>query len=177
MEGKTNNNLEMFIESKLKPYVNEHEVILKNVCGLTPDVLLEDLNEASKYNKGYYKNELGVYMFVKGIEVTNDVSNICRMGLNGEDRGVWIHYCILTDKTVGYYDDYIRSFDAKYFNERYCKKKELMRETTKEDFEEMVKKTINTICSDYTNSIEPTEYHDVIKGFHNLIEDFKNMIL
>lgn len=153
---------------KLKSYASEHEDILKLADGLSTDKLLTDLKEAMKYHKGYYANSRSVFIYVKGIEMTNDVADLCRMGFNGEDRGIWIHYCIIDGRSVSYVDVPISSFVVNYFDRRYCKKDELMHPITKEEFEGKVRDTINVICSDYEKAIDVNECYKVIKKFEEL---------
>ena len=159
--------------NKLKDYAYAHKEILNRVSGLTMDILLKDLKDASKYKKGYYKNKRGAYIYVKGIEVTNDLSNLCRMGYNGEDRGVWIHYCMVDNRSVNYIDVPVSTFNVTYFNKRWAKPDELLHRTTKEEFEAKVKETVNTLCADYTEDINPKEYQKVVKGFCKLYNDLE----
>lgn len=161
---------------KLKAYSDTHEEILNRTSGLTTDILLKDLQDASKYKKGYYKNKKGVYIYVKGIEVTNDLSDLCRMGYNGEDRGVWIHYCMVDDRSINYIDVPVSTFNVTYFNKRWAKPDELLCPTTKEEFEAKVKETVNTLCADYTEDISPKEYQKVIKGWCKLYADFRKAL-
>lgn len=162
--------------NKLKVYSDAHKEILGKISGLTQDKLLEDLKEASKYEKGYYKNNNGVYIYVKGIEVTNDLFDICRMGFNGEDIGVWIHYCIVDDRSVDYIDTPVSVFETTYFNKRWAKPNELMHPTTKEDFETKVRETVKTLCADYTEAINPMEYHKVVSGWAQLYDEFEKVM-
>jgi hypothetical protein len=94
------------------------------------------------------------------------------MGFNGEDRGVWIHYCIVEDKSVTYIDTPINLFTANYFSKQYCKPKELMHPTTKEDFDNKVKSTVETLCTSYTEAIDPEEYYNAIKEWQELFVEF-----
>ena len=157
--------------NKLEAFKSEHREILDRISGLTCDKLLSDLQEAVKYKKGYYKNEKGDYIYIKGIEVTNDIGNLSRMGYNGEDRGVWIHYCLVDDRSVTYIDSPISLFSGCYFNESLCKSKELMYTTTKEDFEDKMKKVIEILTEDYSENVNPKEYYDVANEWHNLCHE------
>ena len=100
--------------------------------------------------------------------MTNDTGNLSRMGYNGEDRGVWIHYCLVEDRSVTYIDSPISLFSGCYFNEALCKPEELMYATTKEDFEDKVKKVIEVLTEDYSENVNPKEYYDVANGWCNL---------
>lgn len=173
---KNNSEWDKFL-NKLKAYGDAHEEILNRTRGLTTGILLKDLKDASKYKKGYYKNKKGVYIYVKGIEVTNDLSDLCRMGYNGEDRGVWIHYCMVDDRSVNYIDVPVSTFNVTYFNKSWAKPDELLHRTTKEEFEAKVKETVNTLCADYTEDINPKEYHKVIKGLCKLYDEFEQNII
>lgn len=175
MEYKGNPRWQQFAE-KVKAYGDAHKEILDRTSGLTQHILMEDLKEAAQYQKGYYKNANGVYMYVKGVEVTNDTGNLCRMGFNGEDRGVWIHYCLVDDRSVNYIDTPMASFSVNYFNRQWCKPKDLMHPTTKEDFETKVKETITTLCADYTEAVDPKEYYEVIKGWDDLYDEFQDVV-
>lgn len=147
----------------LKKFADANKDIVHELAGLTPHILEEDLKEALKYKKGYYKNENGLYVYVKGIEVTNDIGNLCRMGFNGEDRGVWIHFCEVDDKSVYYRDLPIASFSCSFFNPHWCKPKELLKPITKEEFDKQVKKAVKNICADYTEKRDPKEYLEYFK--------------
>lgn len=162
--------------NKLETFSNEHKEILGRISGLTCDKLLSDLQEAIKYQKGYYKNGKGDYIYIKGVEVTNDTGNLSRMGYNGEDRGVWIHYCLVEDRSVTYIDSPISVFSGCYFNKASCKPKELMHTTTKEDFDDKVKKVIEVLIEDYSENVNPKEYYDVANGWHDLCNEFKAMM-
>ena len=156
---------------KLKKYVDVNKEIFDKTIGLTTDILLDNLKDAIKYEKGYYKNDNGVYIHIKGIEITNDLTNICRMGYNGEDRGVWIHYCLVDDRSITYIDSPISVFSGCYFDEEVFKSEELMRTTTKEDFEDKVKKVIEILTNDYSENINPKEYYDVVNRYRNLCNE------
>lgn len=176
MEKDINSELRKCL-NKLSAYNDAHKEILNRTSGLTTDILLKDLKDASKYKKGYYKNKKGVYIYVKGIEVTNDLADICRMGYNGEDRGVWIHYCMVDDRSVNYIDVPVSTFNITYFNKSSAKPDELLHRTTKEEFEAKVKETVNTLCADYTEDINPNEYHKIIKGWCKLYDEFEQNII
>lgn len=162
--------------NKLNAYSDAHKEILERTSGLTTDILLKDLKDASKYKKGYYKNKKGVYIYVKGIEVTNDLTNLGRMGYNGEDRGVWIHYCMVDDRSVNYMDVPVSVFNVTYFNKGLTNPDELLRPTTKEEFEAKVKETVNALCADYTEDINPKEYQKVVKRWLKLYDNFKKAV-
>lgn len=162
--------------NKVAAYNEANKEILNRISGLTLGILLKDLEEASKYEKGYYKNKNGLYMYVKGVEVTNDLGNLCRMGFNGEDRGVWIHYCTVDDRSVSYSDVPMSTFNVCFFNKRYCKPADLMHPTTKEDFETKVKEVIATCCADYTESVNPVEYKKVVNGLVKLEKEFEEIL-
>lgn len=163
--------------NKLEAFRSEHREILDKISGLTCDKLLSDLQEAVKYQKGYYKNGKGDYIYIKGIEVTNDTWNLSRMGYNGEDRGVWIHYCLVEDRSVTYIDSPISLFSGCYFNEALCKPEELMYATTKEDFEDKVKKVIEVLTEDYSKNVNPKEYYDVANGWCNLCNECADTLM
>ncbi len=158
----------VMLMNKLETFISEYKEILDKMSGLTCDKLLSDLQEAVKYQKGYYKNGKGDYIYIKGIEVTNDTGNLSRMGYNGEDRGVWIHYCLVDDRSVTYIDSPISVFSGCYFNEALFKPEELMYATTKEDFEDKVKKVIEILTKDYSENVNPKEYYDVANRYRDL---------
>ena len=158
--------------AKIEEFFNKHEDVFKEISGLTYHILKDNLEEAVKYNRGYYKNDKGEYLYLKGIEVTNDTGNLCRMGYNGEDRGVWVHFCSVTDKKVSYVDVPICMFKSK-FDPRFTGDDELMKPTTKEDFDNKVKETISNIISDYEQKREPSEYLSVLNEFESLWGEFE----
>lgn len=152
-----NNIVNPKLLERIKEFANEHRDVLKEISGLTNYILIKQLQEACKYDRGYYKNDKGEYIYVKGIEVTNDTGNLLRMGFNGEDNGVWIHISEVDEKSVRYRDIPIFVFTGK-FDENFTPKDELMRPTTKEDFEDAVKRATENIISDYPQKREPEEY-------------------
>lgn len=160
---------------KLAKFGKERKEIMEEIQYLTPHILKEHLEEAVQYKKGYYKNKKGQYEYVKGIEVTNDTSNLCRMGYNGEDRGVWIHYCIIDDDSVRQFDCPVFMFSSQ-FNPRITPKDELMKPTTKEDFEAQVERTIKNLVADYQEKRNPQEYLDYINGFEKICEEYKDVV-
>ena len=159
---------------RLQAYQDEHGEVLRRTNGLTTSVLIKDLEKAAKYTLGYYKNDLGEYRYVKGIEVTNDLWNLCRMGLNGEDRGVWVHFCELNDRKAGYYDVPIAAFIPKH-DPLLTKPEELMKPTTKEDFDAQVERTIRNICAPYPESVDPQAYLDALNSFFALADEFEDI--
>lgn len=163
--------------NKLNAFISEYSEILDKISDLTWDKLLSDLQEAIKYQKGYYKNGKGDYIYIKGIEVTNDTGNLRRMGYNGEDRGVWIHYCLVDDRSVTYIDSPISVFSGCYFNEALVKPEELMHATTKEDFEDKVKKVIEVLIEDYSENINPKEYYDVANRYRDLCNECYDILM
>lgn len=160
---------------KLSEFYKDNQEIMGEIEYLTPHILKEHLEEAVKYKKGYYKNDKGQYEYVKGIEVTNDISNLCRMGYNGEDRGVWIHYCIIDDDSVRQFDCPVFMFRSQ-FNPRITSKDELMKPTTKEDFDAQVERTIKNLIADYPEKRNPQEYLDYLEGFHKICENYKDVL-
>jgi len=160
------------LSKKLQKFGEDNKEVLAKIAGLSLDRLIEHLKEASKYKNGYYKNRKGEYIHIKGVEVTNDTINLGRMGFNGEDRGVWIHYCLVDDKSVTYIDCPVFMFSGTYFNKAACKPDELMHKTTREDFEEKVRNTVETLCGEYKEAVDPKEYLKVTKGWNKLFEDF-----
>ena len=167
----------VMLMNKLETFISEYKEILDKMSGLTCDKLLSDLQEAVKYQKGYYKNEKGNYIYIKGIEVTNDTWNLSRMGYNGEDRGVWIHYCLVDDRSITYIDSPISVFSGCYFNEALFKPEELMHATTKEDFEDKVKKVIEVLTEDYSENVNPKEYYDVANRWYNLCNECSDTLI
>ena len=167
----------VMLMNKLETFISEYKQILDKMSGLTCDKLLSDLQEAVKYQKGYYKNEKGNYIYIKGIEVTNDTWNLSRMGYNGEDRGVWIHYCLVDDRSITYIDSPISVFSGCYFNEALFKPEELMHATTKEDFEDKVKKVIEVLTEDYSENVNPKEYYDVANRWYNLCNECSDTLI
>lgn len=149
-------------------YFKQHNEIVNEIEGLTEWKLFEDLKDAIKILHGYFKNDIGEYLYVKGIEVTNDTSNLCRMGYNGEDRGVWVHYCEITDRRAIYNDIPVTAFT--YFMSNAVEEKKRFKPTTKEDFEQQVQKTIQSFISDYDEKRDVNEYYDFICGWNGLCD-------
>ena len=165
-----NNLVPAEVLERVKNFADEHKDVLKEICGLTQHILIKQLQEACKYNRGYYKNKKGEYIYIKGIEVTNDTSNLLRMGFNGEDNGVWIHYSLVDEKSISYHDIPIFVFTGK-FDPAFTHEDELMIPTTKEDFEEAVKRATENILADYNQKREPKEYLDVAIEWGKLVYD------
>ena len=103
---------------------------------------------------------------MKGIEVTNDTSNLCRMGYNGEDRGVWVHYCEIDDRRAIYNDVPVTTFT--YFMSDAVEEKKRLKPTTKEEFEQQVQKTIQSFISDYQEKRDINEYYDFMTGWDDI---------
>lgn len=161
------------VDDRIVKYYKEHQELAGEIEYLTQWNLIEDLKEAIKYQHGYFKNKKGEYRFLKGIEVTNDVSNLCRMGFNGEDRGVWVHYCEVDNRRVIYNDVPVSVFT--YWLTPTCVDAEsLFEPTTKEDFDEQVKKTVNNIISDYNEKRPAQEYLDFLNGWNDLYAKVKS---
>lgn len=162
----------VYLDKRIEDFVNQNKEISEEIEYLTVGILRKDLEEALKYDKGYYKNKKGLYIYIKGIEVTNDVSNLCRMGYNGEDRGVWIHYCEIQDKRAMYLDLPIGTFCGALFS-RNLPEEERLYPTTKEDFDSQVKKTIENITSDYEQKRDVREYLDFFEKWDKLYDEVK----
>ena len=152
---------------EIAEFKKAHFDIFKEVQYLTEDELLKQLRDALEVNKGYYKNKKGEYVYVKGIEVTNDLSDLCRMGYNGEDRGVWVHFSELNDRKVGYYDVPVYTFSNRT-NPRITDPDNLLVPITKEEFEEQVSKTIQNIIADYPQKRDVREYVDYMERYNEL---------
>ena len=150
--------------------------IYKEIEGLTLHKLLADLHEALIYDKGYYKNNDNEFIYVKGIEVTNDIANISRMGFNGEDKGVWIHYAVLNKKEIYYYDKPVSSFSS-FFSACMNSPEKKFYTCTKEEFEEQLKTVISNILSDYEGKRPIKEYFDFVKNLNESYEKFENSII
>ncbi len=175
--SKTNNQTEDLLSMRLKSLknlYNKHKVILNKISGLMLEPLVEQLKEAVKCKTGYFKNENGVYIYIKGIEVTNDTGNLLRMGMNGEDMGVWIHYTLVDKRSINYIDSPIYSFTIPYFSE-IAMSKDKMYPITKEDFDAQVKTVTESFCSPYQDAINPKEYLNVIKKKETLLKDLLNL--
>lgn len=160
------------LDKRILEFLKENEEISDETRYLTEWILRKDLKEALNYNKGYYKNEKGKYIYVKGIEVTNDVSNLCRMGYNGEDRGVWVHYCEVENNSAMYVDVPIGSFQGMMFS-KSLPKDELMHPITKEEFDAQVKKALENITADYEQKRDVQEYIDFFEKWDKLYEEVK----
>ncbi|MBP5721977.1 MAG: hypothetical protein J6X18_00130 [Bacteroidales bacterium] len=160
--------------NELKKFSDAHSEIISEIAGLTPGILERDLERAKNYQKGYYKNKKGVYWHVKGIEVTNDIGNLLRMGFNGEDRGVWIHYCEVTDHSIKDNDVPVCSF-CSLFDARFTSADQLMRRTTKEDYENKVAEVTKTVLSDYVQKREVSEYLSFMRKFVKLCSKCINL--
>lgn len=65
---------------RLKQFSTENAEVLSEIYGLSLGTLKRNLEKASKYQRGYYKNKRGEYIHVKGIEVTNNTGDLLRMG-------------------------------------------------------------------------------------------------
>lgn len=156
------------MEEKIKEFFDKNKEIIAEIAGLTTWILEQDLKEALSIEKGYFKNIKGEYLFVKGIEVTNDIGNLGRMGFNGEDRGVWVHYVFLTKDSIIYNNVPIAVF-TNQTNPRFNDPDVLMVPTTKEDFEEQFTKTIKNILSDYSEKRDIHEYLNVLNEWEKLV--------
>lgn len=155
------------MEEKIKEFFDKNKEIIAEIAGLTTWILEEELKEALSIKKGYFKNIKGEYLFVKGIEVTNDIGNLGRMGYNGEDRGVWIHYVSLTKDSIIYNNVPIGLFTDQT-NFRLNEPDALMVPTTKEDFEKQFAKTISNILSDYPEKRDIHEYLNVLNEWEEI---------
>ena len=159
--------LMILTDQRVIDYFKANKKLVSEIEYLTEGKLKEDLEDAIKFQHGYFKNKKGEYRFLKGIEVTNDVGNLCRMGYNGEDRGVWVHYCELDDRRVIYNDVPVGVFTY-WMNPSCVDADSLFEPTTKEDFDEQVKKTINNIISEYQEKRDANEYLDFLNNWDNL---------
>lgn len=160
------------IEKKLAAFSESRKEVASDIKGLMLDKLIEDLQEAVKYKRGYYKNQKGEYLYVKGIEVTNDMS---KTGYNGESRGVLIHYSEVSDTCCEAYSVPLVMFHSK-FDPEFTDEKELMKPTTKEDFENKVKSTVEDICSDYQEKRPLDDYIQVVTEYVELLESLYETI-
>ena len=151
-------------------FVKQNVEILGKLKGLTIGVLEDQLKEAIKCNKGYYKNNKGHYVFVKGIEITNDTSNLCRMGFNGEDRGVWIHYSEITDKRVMYDDVPVFVFTSR-MNPNVTAEDEILKPISKEEFDAQVVKTTNNIIAEYKEELDPVKCLKIVQEEIELLKE------
>lgn len=158
------------MNDKFIKFIEDNKEVLNEILGLTPNILKDHLKEALQIQKGYFKNKKGEYQYVKGIEVTNDIGNLCRMGFNGEDRGVWIHYVLLNEHSVLYNDVPIFMFTNK-MNPAWTKPEDLLVPTTKEDFMQQLAKTIGNIVAPYQEKRDINEYLDVLNGWSDLEEE------
>lgn len=156
------------MEERIKNFFDKNKEIIAEIAGLTTHILEEDLKEALSIQKGYFKNKKGEYLFVKGIEVTNDIGNLLRMGFNGEDRGVWVHYVSLTNNSIIYNDVPIATF-INQTDPRFNKPDVLMVPTTKNDFEEQLTKTVKNIISDYQEKRDIREYLNVLNEWNEIL--------
>lgn len=155
--------------SKIKDFLKKYKEIIAEITGLNLWILERDLKDAVSIQKGYFKNKKGEYLFVKGIEVTNDIGNLLRMGYNGEDRGVWVHYVYLTKDSIIYNNIPIASF-INQTDPRFNNPDTLMIPTPKEDFEEQLTKTIKNILSDYHEKRDIQEYLGILNEWNQLIK-------
>lgn len=175
LEAKTFNleheltELMVVTDNRVIDYFKAHKEIIDEIEGLTEWKLREDLQEAVQFTHGYFKNKKGEYRYLKGIEVTNDTGNLCRMGYNGEDRGVWVHYCEVDDKHVIYNDVPIGVFTY-WLNPSCVSDKDVFVPTTKEDFDQQVQKTVQNIISDYQEKRDAKEYLDFLNGWNGLCD-------
>ena len=147
--------------------MDENKEIVNEICGLEIETLYEHLQLAKKYNKGYYKNKDGEYLFVKGIEVTNNTGDLCRMGFNGETRGVWVHYCLISDTECVNTNVPVFTFDSK-FDPSLTEPKKLMKSTTKRAFNRKMKSVISKMAKQYESKREVSEYLDFLDKFIEL---------
>lgn len=155
-------------DPRVVEYFKVHKEIINEIEGLTERKLFEDLQDAINIQHGYFKNDIGEYLYVKGIEVTNDTGNLCRMGYNGEDRGVWVHYCEIDDRQAIYNDIPVTAFT--YFMSDAVEEKKRLKPTTKEEFEQQVQKTIQSFISDYQEKRDINEYYDFMGGWNDLCD-------
>lgn len=155
-------------DPRIVEYFKAHKEIINEIEGLTEWKLFEDLQDAINIQHGYFKNDIGEYLYVKGIEITNDTGNLCRMGYNGEDRGVWVHYCEIDDRRAIYNDMPVTTFT--YFMSNAVEEKKRLKPTTKEEFEQQVQKTIQNFISDYQEKRDINEYYDFMCGWNDLCD-------
>ena len=52
-----------------------------------------------------------------------------------------------------------------------------MRTTTKEDFEDKVKKVIEVLIEDYSENINPKEYYDVVNMYRDLCNECSDTLM
>ena len=139
-------------------FIADNKAIYDNIKYLTISVLHEKLKFAKSIKCGYFKNDDGSYLYIKGIEVYGDVGDLCRMGYNGEDRGVFAHYVTIDangmtihNEDVGRLQYYMSSAVAD--NLRYYK-------CDKAEFDAMVASMVHSIhtvpdaCTDIDNYIQ-----------------------
>lgn len=169
--GQAFNDYISLIE-RMKRFSTENAEVLSEIYGLSLGTLKRHLEKASKYQRGYYKNKRGEYIHVKGIEVTNNTGDLLRMGFNGEDRGVWVHYCIISPKSIAHKDDPISMFDY-LFDKNWVSDDEVFIPTTKEDFERQFEETTKTILSDYTQKRDVQEYINAVDGMVGLFNEYE----
>jgi hypothetical protein len=155
-------------DPRIVEYFKAHKEIIKEIEGLTEWKLFEDLQDAINIQHGYFKNDIGEYLYVKGIEITNDTGNLCRMGYNGEDRGVWVHYCEIDDRRAIYNDIPVTTFT--YFMSNAVEEKKRLKPITKEEFEQQVQKTIQNFISDYQEKRDVNEYYDFMCGWNDMCD-------
>lgn len=155
-------------DPRIVEYFKAHKEIIKEIEGLTEWKLFEDLQDAINIQHGYFKNDIGEYLYVKGIEITNDTGNLCRMGYNGEDRGVWVHYCEIDDRRAIYNDIPVTTFT--YFMSNAVEEKKRLKPITKEEFEQQVQKTIQNFISDYQEKRDVNEYYGFMCGWNDLCD-------
>lgn len=160
----------MTTEDKFRRFVDKNSDIVNRIDGLDQVRLAKDLKLASKFKCGYYKNKAGTFIHVKGIEVTNDTGDLLRMGFNGEDKGVWVHYCIVDDTSIINTSKPVNTFSC-YFSKDWNTRTGVMRKVTKEEFDKKVEEVTRSINSDYESAIDPNEYLKVVRKFNKLLDD------
>lgn len=79
------------IEDKLEQLRKDNADIFECTSKLTISKLIDDLEDAVKFRKGYYKNAKGSYFYIRGVEIDGSCS-LLRGGMNAEDRGVYVHF-------------------------------------------------------------------------------------
>ena len=154
-------------KSEMDEYDSKYKEVMDEIVGLTGWILEEDLKDAVKYAKGYYKNNKGQYLFIKGIEVTNDTGNLCRMGYNGEDRGVWIHYAFIDEHQIMNNDIPIGMFMF-YTNPRCVDDEHVFTPTTKEEFEKKFRQLCWTLHIDADSQLASSDYREFAEEFYKL---------
>lgn len=147
---------------ELNAHVQKHRCIYDDIKHLTSSRLNEDLKAAKKYEHGYFKNDKGVYIYVKGFEV-DGTCNLLRGGYNAEDHGVYVHYAYVDEHTCSTRDIPMCAFESLF--SQWQDKADRFYRTSKECFDNAVKTFVDKVTEPYKERHSIKEYIDFIRVY------------